>query len=101
MTRDEWELTCEEALRSLEEYVDGELPPLLALRVEEHLKRCPGCPKKVELERAFRGLLRRQRERGPGPRRDLWERIQAALQGDVRGLPDSTPRSAKRGGDFH
>lgn len=100
MTRDEWELTCEEALRGLEEYVDGELPPPLAARVEEHLRRCPGCPRKVELERAFRSLLRRQRERCPGPRWGLRERIQAALRRGVRGLPDPAPRSEKRGGHF-
>jgi len=93
VTPSDWELTCTEALRSLQEYLDGELPQVAAVELEEHLRRCPGCPKKLEVERAFRAILRRQRNRYAPPRPALRDRILAALRGLPRGFPDSMQES--------
>ncbi|MBI4544105.1 MAG: mycothiol system anti-sigma-R factor [Gemmatimonadetes bacterium] len=71
-------LTCSSALRLLDEYVDNELPPHVAARIEAHLAGCDGCPKKLELERAFREVLRRQRERRAVPP-GLRERVLDAI----------------------
>lgn len=88
MIPSEWELTCTETLRSLQDYLDGELPQAAMVRLEEHLRGCPGCPKKLELERAFRALLRRQRERYAPPGPALRDRILAALRGRPQGFAD-------------
>lgn len=37
-------LSCPEARSMVSDYIDGELPPLPARSLEEHLETCPNCP---------------------------------------------------------
>ncbi len=47
-------ITCEEALRLLAEYLDGELHDAVNANVEQHLQRCRSCFSRVEFERQLR-----------------------------------------------
>jgi anti-sigma factor (TIGR02949 family) len=50
-------LSCEEALRLLAEYLDGELHGPLNATVEQHLEHCRGCFSRAEFERQLRGKM--------------------------------------------
>ncbi len=73
---------CEEALDRLFEYLDGELDPGEAARVEEHLEICKRCYPRAAFERSFLDALERARERRSAPE-ELKERVLAALREDV------------------
>src|SRR6266567_7419333 len=51
-------LTCVEALRRLDDYLDGELARLDAGRVEQHLEVCAACAKEFGFERTLIDQLR-------------------------------------------
>ncbi len=46
MSRDE--LSCKAFVEAVTEYLEGTLPRLEQLRVEEHLPECPGCSTYLE-----------------------------------------------------
>jgi len=46
-------LTCIEALRRLDDYLDRELPQVDVHRVEAHLRECEMCAKEFGFERAL------------------------------------------------
>jgi anti-sigma factor RsiW len=50
-------ITCEEALRLLAEYLDGELLGADHANVEQHLQRCRSCFSRVEFEEQLRTKL--------------------------------------------
>ncbi len=54
-------MECEEVLVLLWEYLDQELTPEEAEKVEAHLSRCHRCHPKCCCDRAFLTLLERQR----------------------------------------
>ena len=47
-------MTCEEALRFLTAYLDGELAPGMGQDVETHLARCRSCYSRSEFERRLK-----------------------------------------------
>jgi anti-sigma factor (TIGR02949 family) len=47
-------ITCEEALRVLAAYLDGELTPGMGQDVETHLARCRSCYSRSEFERRLK-----------------------------------------------
>jgi anti-sigma factor (TIGR02949 family) len=47
-------LDCEEVLRVIFAYLDGELEPIGRARVEAHLERCRGCFSRAEFERRLK-----------------------------------------------
>ena len=51
-------LTCVEALRRLDSYLDDEVSHLDQARVEQHLRECEACAKKFGFERALLDQLR-------------------------------------------
>jgi anti-sigma factor RsiW len=51
-------LTCEEALRFLAAYLDGELAEVAEGEVEGHLARCRSCYSRAEFERRMKGQVR-------------------------------------------
>lgn len=48
-------LTCRELVELMSAYLDGELPPAEAARVEEHVAACEGCETVLE---EFRDTIR-------------------------------------------
>lgn len=60
-------LSCEQSLRLLHEYLDGELDHLSASQVEAHFKVCKRCWPHLNLEERFRDRLRRASERDRCP----------------------------------
>lgn len=50
-------IDCEEALRRLAEYLDGELEPGSGREVEKHLQRCRSCYSRSEFEMRLKRQL--------------------------------------------
>jgi anti-sigma factor (TIGR02949 family) len=68
---------CEEALRSIERYLDGELSEDVRAGVSEHLARCRSCMDRAEFRRRLKALLAsRCRSEVPD---ELFARIRALL----------------------
>jgi anti-sigma factor RsiW len=51
-------LTCEEAVRLLAQYLDGELPNAEQDSIEHHLERCRSCYARSEFERRLKAELK-------------------------------------------
>lgn len=51
--------TCEEALRQVQEYLDGELESLSADQVAQHFDLCRRCYPHLNFEKAYREAMRR------------------------------------------
>jgi anti-sigma factor (TIGR02949 family) len=51
-------ISCEDALRLLVQYLDGELPHTQQGDIEHHLERCRSCYARSEFERRLRAELR-------------------------------------------
>lgn len=70
-------IDCEEVLRSIERYLDGELAEDARAEVTEHLGRCGPCMDRAEFRRRLKALLAtRCRSEAPG---ELLSRIRALL----------------------
>jgi mycothiol system anti-sigma-R factor len=50
-------IDCEEALRKIEVYVDGELDPAETEMLRSHLGDCPPCGDRAEFQRRLKALL--------------------------------------------
>lgn len=61
------DLSCQDALASVYEYLDGELEGRTPAEIEEHFRLCAECYPHLSCEKAFREALRRagQGERCP------------------------------------
>lgn len=79
-------ISCEEALESLFEYLDGELREEDRERVEQHLEICRRCYPRLQFERSFMEALRRVRSGRKAPR-ELRGRILETLRAEGLG-PD-------------
>ena len=51
------DVACVEVVEIATDYLDGALPPALALRLERHLETCPGCLEYLEQMRTLAGSL--------------------------------------------
>lgn len=74
------EISCEEALSRLYEYLDGELEDVEAEEVRRHLEICKKCYPLFNFERLFLDFIR---DRGGQPVRDerLRDRVREMLEG--------------------
>lgn len=57
MTPETRSIGCEEALRLLAEYLDGELHDARGNEVRAHMERCRSCYSRVEFERRLKQAL--------------------------------------------
>jgi anti-sigma factor (TIGR02949 family) len=48
---------CEEALRDIERFLDGELGPPRSLTLETHLQECSPCMERADFKRHVRALV--------------------------------------------
>jgi anti-sigma factor (TIGR02949 family) len=71
-------LTCEEAFRRIDDYLDRELAPEEARLVEEHLAVCTACLQEFTYEGSVLDAVKRKLRRVMLPR-DLLGRIQRDL----------------------
>ena len=70
-------MTCQEALRLVNEFIDGELDGVSSAEVKTHFEKCKRCYPHLELERHFREALRRACTR---------DKASATLRQRVRGI---------------
>jgi mycothiol system anti-sigma-R factor len=72
-------ITCEDALRLVHEFLDGELEGVSPEEVQAHFEVCQGCYPHLRFERAFREAMRRAcaHETAPAALRDKLERLLA------------------------
>lgn len=69
---------CEEALRRLQAFLDGELPDVEVTAVADHLTACFPCTDRASFEQALRTVIRRScgEQAPPG----LLERVRLRLE---------------------
>ena len=67
-------ITCEDALRLVSDFIDGELDGVSRQEVEAHFEVCTRCYPHLRLEQSFRAAVRRACERETAPP-ELRERV--------------------------
>lgn len=67
-------ISCEEALRLVHDFIDGELEDVSRVEVEAHFEVCARCYPHLKLERSFREAVRRACARQTAPPK-LRERV--------------------------
>lgn len=72
------EIDCEEAVRRLAAYLDGELGPDGEAAVERHLERCRSCYSRAEFERRLKDRLRSDLKRDVAP--EFEERVRSIVR---------------------
>ncbi|MDX1493161.1 MAG: zf-HC2 domain-containing protein [Longimicrobiales bacterium] len=75
---DEEMIPCEEALRRVHEYLDGELEGVPAAQVKRHFEVCGRCYPHLKLESAYREAVRRAGA-GQGAPPELRRKVLALL----------------------
>lgn len=68
------DISCEEALRRLFDYLDRELEPHAHGEMEQHLRRCRSCFSRTEFERRLKQRLRESAQES------VPERLQARVK---------------------
>src|SRR6266516_4989642 len=86
-------MTCEEATKLMDGYLDGELDPMTSQKIEQHLRDCHKCEQAYEAHTALAHAISRDAPYYKAPA-ELRERIQSSLR-DVVGVRASP--SAARG----
>ena len=79
MSDDERRIECEEAVRRLARYLDGELGDREDAEVERHLETCRSCWSRAEFERRLRSRLADLVQAEVDP--DFEDRIRTLLRG--------------------
>jgi mycothiol system anti-sigma-R factor len=85
-------MNCEEAIKLMDGYLDGELDPMTSQRIEEHLRKCRKCEQAYEADTALAHAISRGAPYYKAPA-ELRQRIQSSLR-DAIGV--SASRSAAR-----
>ena len=52
-------MNCEEAIKLMDGYLDGELDPMTSQRIEEHLRECHKCEQAYEADTALAHAISR------------------------------------------
>src|SRR6266513_863577 len=85
-------MTCEEAIKLMDGYLDGELDPMTSQKIEQHLRACRKCEQAYEAHTALAHAISRAAPYYKAPT-ELRQRIQSSLR-DAVGIRGS--RSAAR-----
>jgi anti-sigma factor (TIGR02949 family) len=88
-------ISCEQALRLLAEYLDGELSDLERHDVRHHLDTCRSCYSRVEFETRLRVEIA-SLARVPVPNQ-FEERVRTLI-GHFESIPDHPPTTSSEGG---
>lgn len=72
-------MNCSEAREQLSQYYDGELPPDVVARVEQHLESCAGCSREMETFRSLSTVTVGMAQ--PEPPSDGWDKVARELDG--------------------
>ncbi len=72
-------MTCAELTAALHGYVDKELDPVRSLAIEQHLKACPACQRRLEAAQAVRQVVAGQAAYFEAPR-PLYRRVHSAVR---------------------
>ncbi len=73
------DVSCEEALRLVQEFLDGELGEVPSARLKRHFEICQGCYPHLRLEEAFRTALHKAAA-GERASPELRERVLEVLE---------------------
>ena len=76
------EISCQEILRDIERYVDGELDGSRSLELDEHLRGCASCLTHAEFRRRLKAVVRSKW--GPRAPEEIFERIAESIRGSER-----------------
>ncbi len=68
-------MRCSEVLAVLSDFVDGELEPAVASKIEEHLLGCPDCDRFGRNFGAMVVALRRESEKSPEVQLEVMTRL--------------------------
>ena len=71
-------ISCEDALRLVHDFLDGELEGVPTHEVKAHFEVCQGCYPHLRLERAFKEAMKRACARQTAPR-ELREKVERLL----------------------
>ncbi len=78
------EIACDEVLRELERYLDGELEAGAATDLAEHLAECGPCSDRAGFDRRLKEIVREKcLSQAPA---DLWIRLRGTLEAEGRDL---------------
>jgi mycothiol system anti-sigma-R factor len=69
---------CNQTLRELQTYLDGELPPQMQIVVDEHLLECTDCLQAFDFHAELKSVIAKKAASEPLPA-GLLERIQACF----------------------
>lgn len=78
-------MKCIRALRRIQAYFDGELPPGESTALEEHLRGCPSCSGELERLHALSSLVKGLRAPSVSP--ELWDNYSAGVLRKARAAP--------------
>src|SRR5438477_5967958 len=79
-------MNCEEAIKLMDGYLDGELDPLTSQTIEQHLRDCRNCEQAYETHRALVRAIGSAAPYYKAPA-ELRERIQSSLQEEIAERP--------------
>lgn len=77
-------INCQEALRQLHEYLDGELADADIADVHRHIDICDGCYPEARLTRELRAALHRAAQGQPCCPDTLRDRVASMLRDEAR-----------------
>jgi len=80
------EISCEEVLREIEHFVDGELDPARSTHLAEHLGVCGSCLERADFQRRLKEIVRVKCTGAPVTPEHLLDKVRRAIHEDS---PDS------------
>jgi mycothiol system anti-sigma-R factor len=79
-------MNCEEAIKLMDGYLDGELDPITNQAIEQHLRECHNCDQAYKIQRSLIGAIGNATPYFKAPA-ELRERIQSSLREETTEQP--------------